>query len=129
MDFSCFGYHPYLESRLTIQEKWVLDASETADGARSEGDEVSYRSPTRSDDWWPAGLGRPGAVGAQNDLRYAVFPETRRLAIDDRGTVSVYDTGSHRIFGVAQAQSADRTLTFTSQDGLVRIADLPKVSG
>src|SRR6202140_1129906 len=31
-----------------------LDASETADGVRSEGDEVSYRSPTRSDDWWPA---------------------------------------------------------------------------
>ena len=24
MDFSCFGYHPYLESQLTIQEKWVL---------------------------------------------------------------------------------------------------------
>jgi hypothetical protein len=105
-----------------------LDTSEIAGGARAEA-EVSYRSPSRSDDWWPAGLGRPAAVGAQNDLRYAVFPETRRLAIDDQGTVSVYDTGSHRIFGVAQAQSADRTLTFTSQDGLVRIADLPKVSG
>ena len=104
-----------------------LDASETADGARSE--EVSYRSWTRSEDWWPAGLGKAGAVGAQNDLRYAVFPETRRLVIDDQGTISIYDTGSHRIFGVAQAQSADRTLTFTSQDGLVRIADLPKVSG
>jgi hypothetical protein len=24
VDFSCFGYHPDLESRLTIQEKWVL---------------------------------------------------------------------------------------------------------
>ena len=107
----------------------LLDASETADGARSAGDEVSYRSRSRPDDWWPAGLGRPTAVGAQNDLRYAVFPETRRLVIDDRGTVSVYDTGSHRIFGVAQAQSADRSLTFTSQDGLVRIVDLPKVSG
>jgi hypothetical protein len=35
-----------------------------------------------------------------------VFPETRRLVIDDQGTVSVYDTGSHRIFDVAQAQSA-----------------------
>jgi hypothetical protein len=105
-----------------------LDASENADGASSEEDEVSYRSWARSEDWWPAGLGRPGAVGAQNDLRYAVFPESRRLVIDDQGTVSVYDTGSHRIFGVAQAQSADRTLTFTSQDGLVRIADLPKVS-
>jgi hypothetical protein len=106
-----------------------LDTSETARGARAAGEEVSYRSQTRSEDWWPAGLGRPGAVGAQNDLRYAVFPETRRLVIDDQGAVSVYDTGSHRIFGVAQAQSADRTLTFTSQDGLVRVTDLPKVKG
>ena len=24
VDFSCFEYHPYLESRLLIQEKWVL---------------------------------------------------------------------------------------------------------
>src|SRR5439155_13777071 len=24
VDFSCFGYHPDVESRLTIQEKWVL---------------------------------------------------------------------------------------------------------
>jgi hypothetical protein len=24
VDFSCFGDPPYLESRLTIQEKWVL---------------------------------------------------------------------------------------------------------
>jgi hypothetical protein len=104
-----------------------LDTTETAGGVRP-GDEVSYRPPRRSDDWWPAGLGRPAAVRAQNDLRYAVFPETRRLVIDDQGAVSVYDTKSHRIFGIAQAQSADRTLTFTSQDGLVRIADLPKVS-
>jgi hypothetical protein len=102
--------------------------SETT-GARVTREEISYRSPARSEDWWPDGLGRPGAVGAQNDLRCAVFPETRRLVIDDQGAVSVYDTGSHRIFGVAQAQSADRTLTSTSQDGLVRIADLPMVPG
>jgi hypothetical protein len=105
-----------------------LETSGTAGGARAAGEEVSYRSQTRTEDWWPAGLGRPGAVGAQNDLRYAVFPESRRLVIDDHGTFSAYDTGSHRIFGIAQAQSADRTLTFTSQDGLVRIADLPRVS-
>jgi hypothetical protein len=106
-----------------------LDSSEMANRARAAADEVSYRSTERSADWWPAGLGRPGAVGAQNDLRYAVFPDTRRLAIDDQGAISVYDTGSHRIFGAAQAQSADRTLTFTSQDGLVRVDDLPKVRG
>ena len=28
MDFSCFGYHPDLESRLTFQEKWVLERAE-----------------------------------------------------------------------------------------------------
>lgn len=105
-----------------------LDTSETAGGAHA-GVDVSYPSQTRTEDWWPVGLGKPAAVGAQNDLRYAVFPETGRLVIDDQGNVSVYDTGSHRIFGVAQTQSADRTLTFTSQDGLVKIVDLPKVSG
>jgi hypothetical protein len=101
-----------------------LDSSEIAGGTRAGGDGVSYRSTERSVDWWPAGLGRPGAVGAQNDLRYAVFPDTRRLVIDDQGAITVYDTGSHRIFGVAQAQSSGQTLSFTSQDGLVRVTDL-----
>jgi hypothetical protein len=104
-----------------------LDSSEIAGGTGAAGDGVSYRSTERSVDWWPAGLGRPGAVGAQNDLRYAVFPDTRRLVIDDQGAITVYDTGSHRIFGVAQAQSGDQTLSFTSQDGLVRVTDLRAV--
>ena len=45
-----------------------LDTTETAGRARP-GDDVSYRSPTRSDDWWPAGLGRPGAVGERSPIR------------------------------------------------------------
>jgi hypothetical protein len=53
-----------------------------------------------------------------------VFPETKRLAIQDGKQVAVYDTGDHRIFGVAQAQSRDQTLTFTSQAGLVRVDEL-----
>ena len=90
--------------------------------------EVSYRSTSRSDQWWPAGLGAPSSVGAQNALRYAVFPDTKRLAIQDDGQqIALYDTGDHRIFGVAQAQSRDQTLTLTSQTGLVRIDELQKV--
>jgi hypothetical protein len=105
-----------------------LDTSEASgDGMRSATDAVSYRSVRASSDWWPSGLGRPGAVGAQNALRYAIFPQTCRLVLDDHGTVSTYDTGAHRIFGVAQAQSSDQTLSFTSQDGLVRLSDLQKV--
>ena len=105
-----------------------LEQSEPAiGGVRVAVDAVSYRSISGSPDRWPSGLGRPGAIGAQNDMRYAVFPETRRLVLDDHGSILIYDTGSHQISGVAQAQSSDQTLSFTSQDGLVRVADLRRV--
>jgi hypothetical protein len=78
-------------------------------------------------DWWPEGLGQPGSTGAQNDMRYAYFPQSGRLAIDVHGTVTVYDTGAHQIGGFGQQQSGDQSLTFTSQFGLVRVADLPVV--
>ena len=101
----------------------VAETPSASRGRNREAVEASYRS--KPSDWWPAGLGTPSAVGGQNDLRYAVFP--RRLVINDKGRVQIYDTGSHRIFGIAQAQSTDQTLTFTSQDGLVRVSDLSKV--
>ena len=78
--------------------------------------------------WWPAELGRPASVGAQNDLRYACFPDARRLAIQQGGQVRVYDTGEHRITGFSQQQGGDQSLTFTSQHGLVRVADLRPAS-
>jgi hypothetical protein len=31
--------------------------------------------------WWPTDLGVPSSFGAQNEVRYAYFPATRRLAI------------------------------------------------
>ena len=80
-----------------------------------------------SNDWWPAELGSPASTGAQNNLNYACFPLSRRLAIRQDGKVSVYDTGEHRITGFSQQQSGDQSLTFTSQLGLVRVADLPVV--
>jgi hypothetical protein len=112
-----------LDAVCTELAAYVADTpSRARDG---EEVEISYRSVKQGANWWPDGFGTPSAVGAQNDLRYAVFP--RRLVIQDGGRVEIYDTGNHRIFGVAQAQSADQTLTFTSQDGLVRVKDLPKV--
>ncbi len=77
--------------------------------------------------WWPAELGSPASTGAQNDLRYAFFPDTRRLAIEERGRVRVYDAGDHRLSGFSQQQGGEQSLTFMSQFGLVRVADLPLV--
>ena len=78
--------------------------------------------------WWPAELGAPSSVGAQNDIRYACFPATHRLAIQlGGGEVQLYDTQDHQISGFSQQQGGDASLTFTSQRGLVRVADLPRV--
>jgi hypothetical protein len=78
--------------------------------------------------WWPAELGSPSSTGAQNDLRYAYFPGTRRLAVQLGGQTRVYDTLDHSIGGFSQQQSGDQSVTFTSQYGLVRVADLPLIS-
>jgi Short C-terminal domain len=77
---------------------------------------------------WPAELGASSSAGSQNDMRYAVFPGTRRLAVVQGGRMTVYDTGEHMIGGVSQAQSGDQILSFSSQLGTVRLTDLKVVS-
>jgi hypothetical protein len=104
-------------------------ASQSQSQGLNGGFGVSLFVPgTDSNAWWPAELGVPASTGAQNDLRYACFPAIRRLAIRQRGETRVYDTGEHLIGGFSQQQSGDQSLTFTSQFGLVRVADLPLVA-
>lgn len=75
--------------------------------------------------WWPEGLGSPASSGAQNAMRYACFPDARRLVVDDHGIVTVYDTGSLRLTGVAQAQGGTtQTLRFSGPDGGIDLRDL-----
>jgi hypothetical protein len=78
--------------------------------------------------WWPPELGEPTSVGAQNEMRYAFFPASRRIAIREGGRLHIYDSGEHRLSGFSQQQGGDQSLTFTSQLGVVRLADLPEVS-
>ncbi|MCO4784371.1 SHOCT domain-containing protein [Marinomonas atlantica] len=80
-----------------------------------------------SNQWWPANLGQPFSSGAQNNLRYAVFPN--RLAVEMNGAVTVYDTLNHNIGGVSQQQGGNQSLTFSSQFGTVSVDSLPVVSG
>jgi hypothetical protein len=82
-----------------------------------------------SGDWWPADLGMPASTGAQNAMRYACFPDRRRLALDVNGQISVYDTGDHWITGFSQQQGGDQSLSFTSQYGVVRLDSLTLVHG
>jgi hypothetical protein len=80
-----------------------------------------------SNQWWPVDLGSPFSSGAQNNIRYAVFPN--RLAVELHGQVTVYDTLDHSIGGVSQQQGGDTSLTFSSQYGTVAVSSLPIVQG
>jgi hypothetical protein len=78
-----------------------------------------------SNNWWPADLGAPSAAGGQNDVRYAFFPGTRRLAIQIGGVTRVFDTGEHHIGGVQQQQGGGYgSVSFTSQFGTFGVASL-----
>lgn len=94
-------------------------------GSSSQGS--SWQSSSFASGWWPEACGAPSASGSQNDMRYACFPESHRVAIQRAGVVSVYDTGDHRISGVSQQQSGSQDLTFTSQHGTVRLHELTRV--
>lgn len=76
---------------------------------------------------WPAELGQPGSSGSQNDMQYAIFPGTRRLAIRRGGVTEIYDTGDHMIGGISQQQGGSYNLSFTSQFGAVSLENLRRV--
>jgi hypothetical protein len=88
---------------------------------------AAEQQPGQTQNWWPDELGVPSATGAQNEMRYACFPDQRRLAVMRDGRVRVYDTGDHRIGGFSQQQSGSQSLCFTSQSGPVRLEDLREV--
>jgi hypothetical protein len=83
-----------------------------------------------SNNWWPAELGSPSSSGGQNDARYAYFPGTRRLALEQAGQVTVYDTLDHQIGGVQQQQGGygSGSLSFSSQYGTFSVQSLPQIS-
>lgn len=103
-------------------------AGQDLSGGMAQADSGNHdreRSPQNSE--WPSELGRASSTGSQNGVRYAVFPDTRRLAIERDGRTAIYDTGDHEIFGAAQSQGGGTRLRLSSQNGDVDIESLPVV--
>src|SRR3712207_9238776 len=78
--------------------------------------------------WWPDELRQPASSGAQNDTRYAFFPDHRRLAIKRGEEVPLSDPGDRRIGGVSpDGGGGDRRLAFSRPDGEVTLAQMVRV--
>jgi hypothetical protein len=99
-----------------------------SEGGAAFTEAKSGQAPPRPDGaWWPAELGAAASSGAQDGMRYAYFPASHRLAVQRGGQLSLYDTGTYRIFGVSQQQGSGRSLVFASDRGEVCLEDLPMV--
>ncbi len=79
--------------------------------------------------WWPGDLGSPSSSGSQNNVKYAFFPQTQRLAVERNGEVTLFNTLNHNISGVSQQQGGSSSLTFSSQFGTISTLNLPMISG
>jgi hypothetical protein len=74
------------------------------------------------DAWWPQDLGSPASSGSQNGMRYAFFPDKKRLLVESDGKTKTYDSGDHTIDGVQQADGGPAT--FSDAYGTVDLTDL-----
>ena len=106
------------------QSQWQGDAQPLGTGPSA----AWGFAPIGGRPWWPEHLGQPASSGAQNDARYAFFPDKRRLAVERDGAVMLYDTGEHRISGFSQQQSTCSAMALTSQFGAVMLDGLPVVT-
>lgn len=75
--------------------------------------------------WWPDDLGKPSTSGGQNGMRYAFFPDKRRLLVQRDGATVTYETGDHAISGVQQQNGGDPV--FSTGNGSVSLSDLQTV--
>jgi len=78
---------------------------------------------------WPSELGIASTGGTSADMRYAYFPQNRRLAVESRGILTIYDTAEYQFRGMLEAHSAEAVgVSILTQRGRVRLSDLVTVS-
>jgi len=92
-----------------------------------------FRTVESSGGGWPTEFGNPAVTGGQNAMRYAYFPQARRVVIDpgDGQPMRMLDSGEHVIGGFSQQQSNGSDpvlgLSFSSQFGQFSLMSLPEI--
>lgn len=118
-----------LSNLLASQPVYAPPPSQTQHQSSGHGNASIFVAPAQAmGQWWPAEFGSPSSTGAQNDVRYAVFPGARRLVIEANGNTDVYDTLDHQIGGVSQQQGYGSSVTFNSQYGVVPCTQIPLIT-
>ena len=78
---------------------------------------------------WPAELGLASTSGTSAEMRYAYFPQNRRLAVESQGVMTIYDTAEYQFRSMLQAHSAEAVgVSILTQRGRVRLSELATVA-
>ncbi len=78
---------------------------------------------------WPLELGIASTSGSSPDMRYAYFPQNRRLAVEWHGVLTIYDTAEFQFRGMLRAHASEAIgISILTQRGRIRLSDLATVS-
>jgi hypothetical protein len=103
-------------------------SSDIFDSTVSGSAKVSGNRPeSKHRNWWPEDFGAIASSGSQNGCDYAYSRGTNRLAIRQGSQVTIYHTGNHEIYGVAQQQGNSSSVEFQSQLGTITARELNKI--
>lgn len=84
---------------------------------------------TPSNSGWPSELGIASTSGNSPEMRYAYFPQNRRLAVEWQGVLTIYDTAEYQFRGMLPAHSSETVgISILTQRGRVRLTDLATVA-
>jgi hypothetical protein len=85
--------------------------------------------PPASISRWPSELGIASTSGGSAEMRYAYFPQNRRLAVEWRGVLTIYDTAEYQFRGMLEGHSAEAVgISILTQRGRIPLSDLAPVS-
>jgi hypothetical protein len=107
-------------------EEGIKERSKLEEGSTSNDSVGSSKSNNKN--WWPEDFGAISSSGSQNGCDYAYSSATHRLALRNDSKVTIYDTGKHEIYGVAQQQGRSSSLEFQSQLGTVTAGELTRIN-
>jgi hypothetical protein len=101
-------------------------AASSEDSAEDRPDTSFFASRKN---WWPSDFGSPSSTGGQNQLSYAYFPQSHRVAVRDGETITIFDAIGYQVHGFSQQQQNDvQGLHLSSNRGLIPVLSLPRVN-
>ena len=106
----------------------LKESSKLEEGSPADSSVAVGSSKSNNKNWWPEDFGAISSSGSQNGCDYAYSRATNRLALRNDSQVTIYDTGKHEIYGVAQQQGRSTSLEFQSQLGTVTAGELTRIN-